>query len=215
MERSLRAEPEKRLAQLPEIPSRRKRVTPICIQTHAQGYVAQRDRIRGNVEKRLSLSALWRCIITITLIVLVISITPILSYEAGGGQLATANNSVNDAFSSVYYAEQNGGDVSALVEKLNTAVSLIQRAIAENATDPNLATADLSNATTIAQMVSLNSTSVSTNGSIARQLRLYESLGTVTATLGVAALTYLRGDRVYRRLWLYLYRNHVVKKSDE
>ena len=144
-----------------------------------------------------------------------ISTTPIRSHEADGGQLATANNSVNSAFSSVYNAEQNGGDVTTLVEKLNTAVSLIQKATAENATDPNSATADLSNATTIAQMVSLNSTSVSTSGSIARQLRLYEALGTVTATLGIAALTYLRGDRVYRRLWLYLYRNHVVKKSDE
>src|SRR5256712_12081426 len=144
-----------------------------------------------------------------------ISNAPIRSHEAGRGQLATANNSVNSAFSSVYNAEQNGGDVSALVEKLNIAVSLIQRAVAENATDPNAATADLSNATTIAQMVSLNSTSVSTSGSMARQLRLYESLGTVTASLAIAALAYLKEDRVYRRLWFYIYRNHVVRKNDE
>jgi len=149
------------------------------------------------------------------LIGLVISTIPSRSHEATGGQLETANNSVNTAFSSVYRAEQSGGDVSALVENLNTAVSLIQKAIAENATDPNAATADLSNATTIAQMVSLNSTSASTNGSMARQLRLYGSLGTITATLGIAALAYLKGDRVYRRLWLYVYRNHVVKKNDE
>jgi len=167
------------------------------------------------VENRLSLSALCRCLISITLIVLVISTTPISSHEATGGQLATANSSVNSAFSAIYYAEQNGGDVSALVEKLNTAILLIQKAVAENATDPNAATADLSNATTIAQMVSLNSSSVSTSGSIARQLRLYESLGTVAAALGLAALAYLKGDRVYRRLWLYVYRNHVVKKNDE
>ncbi|TMI13885.1 hypothetical protein E6H35_05265 [Candidatus Bathyarchaeota archaeon] len=163
----------------------------------------------------MSLSALWRCIFTITLIVLVISTSPIRSHEADGGQLTIANNSVNSAFSSVYYAEQNGGDVTALVEKLNTAVSLIQKATAENATDPNGAIADLSNATTIAQMVSLNSTLVSTSGSMARQLRLYGALGTVVATLGIAALVYLRGDRVYRRLWLYVYRNHVVEKNDE
>ncbi len=163
----------------------------------------------------MSLSAFLRCIFTITLIVLVISTTPIRSHDAAGGQLETANNSVNDAFSSVYYAEQNGGDVTTLVEKLNTAVSLIQKATAENATDPTSATADLSNATTIAQMVSLNSTLVSTNGSMARQLRLYGALGTVAATLGIAALVYLRGDRAYRRLWLYVYRNHVVENNDE
>ena len=164
---------------------------------------------------RLSLSALGRCFITITLLVLVISTTPIGSHEATGGQLETANNAVNSAFSAIYYAEQDGGDASALVEKLNTAILLIQRAVAENATDPNAATADLSNATTIAQRVSQNSSSVSTSGLMARQLSLYESLGTVAAALGLAALAYLRGDRVYRRLWLYVYRNHVVKKSDE
>ncbi len=182
---------------------------------HAQRYVAQRDRIHGNVGKRLSLSALWRCLITVTLIVLVISTTPISSHEATGGQLETAANSVNSAFSLVYYAEQNGGDVSALVAKLNAAIFLIQKAEAENATDPDAAIADLSNATTIAQMVSQNSSSVSTNGLMARQLSLYESLGTVAAALGLAALAYLKGDRVYRRLWLYVYRNHVVKKNDE
>ena len=163
----------------------------------------------------MNLSAFWRCIFTVTLIVLVISTNPIRSHEADGGQLATANNSVNSAFSSVYNAEQNGGDVTTLVEKLNTAVALIQKATAENATDPNSATTDLSNATTIAQMVSLNSTLVSTSGSMARQLRLYGALSTVVATLGVAVLVYLRGDRAYRRLWLYVYRNHVVKKNDE
>ena len=162
----------------------------------------------------MSLSALWRCIVTITLIVLVMSTAPISSHEASG-QFETANNSVNSAFSSVYYAEQNGGDVSVLVEKLNGAVALIEKAVAENATDPSAASADLSNATAIAEMVSMNSTSVSASGSMTRQLRLYESLGAVVATLGMAGLAYIRGDRVYRRLWLYVYRNHVVKKSDE
>jgi hypothetical protein len=147
--------------------------------------------------------------------VLVISTSPIRSREATGEPFANANDSLNNAFSSIYYAEQNGGDVSALVEKLNTAVFLIQKAAAENATNPNAATTDLSNATSIAQMVSLTSASVSSSGSTARQARLYESLGTIAATLGIAALTYLKGDRAYRRLWSYVYRNHVVKKNDE
>jgi hypothetical protein len=137
------------------------------------------------------------------------------SYEATGEQFASANNSVNNAFSSVYYAEHNGGDVSALVEKLNTAIFLIQNAKLENATSPNAATTDLSNATSIAQMVSLTSASVSNSGSMARQVRLYEFLGAIAGTFGIAALTYLEGDRVYRRLWLHIYRNHVVKKKDE
>lgn len=122
---------------------------------------------------------------------------------------------MNNAFSSVYYAEQSGGDVSTLVERLNTAAFLIQRAKAENATNPSAAATDLSNAIAIAQMVSLDSASVSSSGSTARQLRLYESLGTIVGTLTLAVLVYLKGDRVYRRLWLFVYKDHLVKRTDE
>jgi hypothetical protein len=105
--------------------------------------------------------------------------------------------------------------VSSLVERLNVAILLIQKADAENATASGTAAADLSNATFIAQMVALASVSVSSSGSMGRQLRLYESLGTIVATLIVATLAYFKGDRVYRRLWLYVYKNQLVKKTDE
>lgn len=140
---------------------------------------------------------------------------PARSQAVTGGPFSTANNSVNGAFSSVYHAQENGGDVSVLVEKLNVAIFLIQRAEAENATYPNASNVDLSNATTLAQEVSLASASVSNSGASARQLRLYESVGTIVATLGIATLTYVTGDRVYRRLWLFVYKNHLVKKTDE
>jgi hypothetical protein len=196
-----------------EIPKKR---LSSCIQIHAQEYVARNGAESvSEGEKRLSQPTLIRCIFSVTLIVLVISTIPSCSHEVAPGQFVTADNSVNNAFSSVYYAEQNGGDVSALIEKLNAAVFLIQKAGAENATNPNAATTDLSNATRIAQMVSLTSASVSSSGSTARQLRFYESLGTIVATLVVATLAYLRGDRVYRLLWLYVYKNHLVKKTDE
>jgi hypothetical protein len=137
------------------------------------------------------------------------------SHASTGQPFTDSNNAVNNGFSSIYYAEQNGGDVSALVAKLNTAISLIQTAKAENTTNPSAATNDLSNATNIAQNVSLTASSVSSSGLAARNLHLYESTGTAATTIAVAALTYLKGDLVYRRLWLYVYRNHVVKKNDE
>jgi len=140
---------------------------------------------------------------------------PTHSQEVTEGAFSTLNNPVNSAFPSVYYAQQNGGDVSALVEKLNLAIFLIQRSDAENATNPNAATVDFSNATSLVIEVSLASASVSNSGSSARQLRLYESVGAIAATLGLATLTYVIGDRVYRRLWLFVYKNHLVKKTDE
>ena len=153
--------------------------------------------------------------ITIALISLALSTTFASSQVATGGPFSVANNLVNSAFASIYYAEQNGGDVSMLVDSLNVAIFLTQKAGAENATNPGAAATDLSNATIIAQTISSSSASVSSSGSMARQLRLYESLGTVVATLSVATLTYLRGDRVYRRLWFFVYKDHRVKKTDE
>ena len=149
------------------------------------------------------------------LILLLFSTIATSSREVNPGPFSVGNDSVNNAFSSIHYAAQNGGDVSSLVERLNAAILLIQKAGAENATDPSAAAADLSKATSIAQMVSLTSASVSSSGSMAREFRLYESLGTIVATLGAATLVYLRGDRVYRRLWLFVYKDHLVKKTDE
>jgi hypothetical protein len=143
-----------------------------------------------------------------------VSLSPGL-HASAGQQFADGKSAVNDAFSSLYYAEQDGGDVSSLVAKLNAAISLIQTARVENATNPSAATIDLSNATNLAQSVSMASSSVSSSGLATRQLRLYQSVGTAAASVSLAALTYLKGDRVYRRLWLYFYRKHVVKKSDE
>ena len=159
-------------------------------------------------------SGLWRRTLVISVILVVTSASP-GSHASTGQPFTDSNNAVNNAFSSIYYAEQNGGDVSALIAKLNTAISLIQTAKAENATNPSAATNDLSNSTNIAQNVSLTASSVSSSGLAARHLRQYESIGTASATIALAALTYLKGDLVYRRLWLYVYRNHVVKKNDE
>ena len=162
----------------------------------------------------LTSSGLWRRKLVIS-VILVVILASLGSHASTGQSFTDSNNAVSNAFSSIYYAEQNGGDVSSLVERLNSAISLIQTAKAENATNPSAATNDLSNSTNIAQNVSLSASSVSSSGLAARHLRLYESIGTATATIALATLTYLKGDLVYRRLWLYVYRNHVVKKSDE
>ncbi len=159
-------------------------------------------------------SGLWRRTLVISVILVVVLAGP-GSHAFTGQPFTDSNNAVNNAFSTIYYAEQNGGDVSALVAKLNTAISLIQTAKTENATNPIAATSDLSNSTNIAQNVSQTAPSVSSSGLAARHLRPYESIGTATATIALAALTYLKGNLVYRRLWLYVYRNHIVKKSDE
>lgn len=140
--------------------------------------------------------------------------TPSRSQQTVASDLSTTNDSINNAFLSVHSAEQNGADVSQLVEKLNVAIILFQKAQAENATDPVGAMTDLENATSIAHVVGQEAATIS-NFSPTGQLRWYESIYIVLATLVVSALVYLNGDRVYRRLWLLVYRRQLVRKRDE
>ena len=87
------------------------------------------------------------------------------------------------------------------------------RAQAENAADPPKASSDLQNATLIAQQVAQEAPAVGQAGTAARQSQEYLSLGSAAAIIVVAALIYVYGDRVYRRIWLRLYSGYTVTKS--
>ena len=129
-------------------------------------------------------------------------------------QVSTANGQIESAFASAYGAEKSGGNVSALDAKLNGAILLVQEAEAENGTDPAQAAADLQNATALAQSVVAESPSVSQQGSAARQTTEVTSVGAASAIVVVAALTYLFGGRIYRRAWLRLYKDYVVRPTN-
>jgi hypothetical protein len=127
-------------------------------------------------------------------------------------QVSDANGAIQSAFVAVHSAEKSGGNVSSLVADLNGAIQLVQKAMAENATDSPQATADLANATLMAQRASSAAGPVGQQGASAKQDQLYVSLGSAAGIVVVAALLYLFGDRIYHRAWLRLYGGYVVKK---
>jgi hypothetical protein len=129
-------------------------------------------------------------------------------------QVSGVNGEIQSAFASAYAAEKSGGNVSALDAKLNDAIQLVQKAEAENATSPAQAGADLQNATTIAQSVITESSSVSQTGSAARQTTEVTSVSAASAIVVVAALTYIFGGRIYRMAWLRLHRDYVVRPAN-
>ena len=138
--------------------------------------------------------------------------------QSRGTSVATfssTNTAINDAFASVYSADQNGGDVSELVQRLNEAVMLAQRAEAENSTDSVAAAADLENATQIAENVSQQAASVSASGVHAHEARLYESAGIIISSIIASSIIYREWDPVHRRVWLFARRKHVVTRTDE
>lgn len=129
-------------------------------------------------------------------------------------QVSGANGEIQSAFASAYSAEKSGGDVSSLDGTLNMAIQLVLKAETENATDPAQAAADLQNATAAAQSVIAESPSVASAGSAARQMAEMTSAGAASAIVLAAALTYLFGGRIYRRAWLRLHRDYVVRPAN-
>lgn len=133
---------------------------------------------------------------------------------ASPADFSSATNAIGAAFEATYDAGQSGGNVSQLVAKLNLALSFVQEARATNATNPALATTLLQNATQIAQQVSAQAPVVASNGANVRSMRIDESAGASVVIIFVAAMVYLFGDRIYRRLWLMVYKDFVVRPTN-
>lgn len=132
---------------------------------------------------------------------------------ASANDFATANSAINSAYLATHNAEKSGGNVTVLVNELNTAIALVEKAQAENSTQPAQAIVDLQNATRIAILVSNQSSSIANSGKSEIQARNTASVASAIVIIVVAALVYLYGGRIYRRAWLYLYRNYVVKPN--
>ena len=135
------------------------------------------------------------------------------STAATADNFASANASVASAFQSMYSAEKSGGNVTSLTAQLNEAVALIQKAQAENSTNPLLATADLQNATSIANLVASESIAVGQSGASSLRLRDSESIASAIVIVVAAILVYIYGGRIFRRVWFLLYKSYLVRPT--
>jgi hypothetical protein len=151
-------------------------------------------------------------VLVIVLVLALSSMVALRAEAATQSQVSDANAAIQSAFVSTHSAESSGGNVSSLVAKLNLAIQLVQKATAENATNPAQASTDLSNASSIAQSVGASAGAVGRQGASAKQAQQVLSLGSAGAIVVVAALIYAFGDRIYRRAWLRLYGGYVVKR---
>jgi len=122
------------------------------------------------------------------------------------------SSAVQSAFVAVQAAGKDGGNTTSLVTKLNGALALVQKASGENKSNPAQASVDLQSALSIAQGVQASAPAIAQQGLSARQFQLFLSLSSAFVIVCVAAAIYLFGDKIYRRLWLRIYGNHVVRK---
>jgi len=168
-------------------------------------------RSRGQAGAATSASTL--CLV-LALVALGLGSTAHRASAVTQAQVSGANGAIQAAFVSAHDAERAGGNVSSLDAKLNDAIQLVQAAQGENATNPAQAAADLQNATALAQSVASEAPSVGHEGSASRQTTEVTSLGAASAIVVAAALTYAFGGRIYRRAWLRLYRDYVVRPAN-
>jgi hypothetical protein len=129
-------------------------------------------------------------------------------------QVSNANEQIQSAFASTYRADQSGGNVTGLVADLNEAILLVAGAEAENSSNPTKAAEDIANATQIAQLVQSDSAQIGGSGAAARQETQIVALIAAAIVIAVASTVYVFGERIFRRVWLRLYRDYVVRPSN-
>jgi hypothetical protein len=150
----------------------------------------------------------------ILLLVVVDSSRMFQGVAANQKDFLNANNLIISAYVDLHTAEQQGGNVSSLVVQLNAALSLYEKAQQENLTNPNQATIDLTNASQIASNVTTEYVQL---GQASASVRIAQQTNAeVESTLVIigAALVYVFGPIIYRRLWLYVYRDFLVKAQN-
>ena len=162
-------------------------------------------------QESLGLSRLKAALLAVV-VVLILAMASPSSSAASGASFSGTTSAVQSAFLAVQNAGSEGGNITSLVVQLNGALALVQKASAENSTNPSQASADLQSALSIAQGVQASAAGVAQQGVAARQLQLEISITSAAVILGVAVVLYMYGDRIYRRLWLRTYGSHVVKK---
>ena len=103
--------------------------------------------------------------------------------------------------------------MTSLVVELNAALALVQKSSSENSSDPSQAASDLNSALAIAQGVQASAATVAQQGMAARQFQFELSLGSAVVIIAIALALYVYGDRIYYRLWIRMYGDHMVKRS--
>jgi hypothetical protein len=127
---------------------------------------------------------------------------------------SNTSNLITAAYIDLHSAEQKGGNVSTLVVQLNAALSLYHKAQQENLTDPNQASIDLSDATQLANNVSSESTQIGQAGAAARIAQQTNAEVEITLVILGAAFLYIFGPTIYRRVWLFVYKDFVVRAQN-
>jgi hypothetical protein len=130
---------------------------------------------------------------------------------ASSSEFSNANDFINSAFLAVQTAEGRGGNVSSLVDKLNLALALFQKASSENSTDPTQASTDLNSTVQLAQQVASAADKTAAAGASERSNQKVDIFVSIALTLIILSLITAFGDRMYDRIWFYRRKDFLVR----
>jgi hypothetical protein len=170
--------------------------------------------VRGGNSTHLRLHRYGKVLIIILLAECIL-LSGNLGQAASPKDFSSTNSTIQAAFIATYNANQSGGNVSQLVIQLNLALALVQQAQSQNATNPTKAAADLQNATMVAERVIAASGSVAQMGRASRQSTELVSVEAAYLISVAAVLACVFGDRVYRRLWRFVFKDYVLETINE
>src|SRR5579875_2849576 len=133
-------------------------------------------------------SAIPVILIGVTLLLLVSSADKrLVVHAANATDFSYAGSEIENAYAAIYQAENNHGNISQLIKQLNNATQLLNKARAKNA-----------------------SVLVSHQGLTLYNREIYESIGVSTVVVAAVILIHHWAGVVGRRLWLIIFRNHIV-----
>jgi hypothetical protein len=136
-------------------------------------------------------------------------------FAASPASFVSAQNETQIAYGALHNAELAGGNVSVLARELNSSVALIQKAEAENSTDPAQAARDLESSVQLSSVVARQANALeqssAANHTTAADGSAIESILIVAGGISV----FIYGERLYDYLWLYFHRGFVVMRTNE
>jgi len=153
-----------------------------------------------------------KVVLIVVITALLLTAEPQVTSAASQATFGGTSLAVQSAFIAVQTAGKDGGNITSLVAELNGALALVQKASAENSSNPSQASVDLQSALVIAQQVQSAAATVGRQGISTRQVQFDFSVASAVVIMGVAVALYVYGDRIYRRLWLRVYGDHVVRE---
>jgi hypothetical protein len=170
------------------------------------------------MKKSIYEKSLILCLFVLTYVAINVHVGPFLASQiplSNRQNFSNALKEITASYVEVNSAYQQGENVTLLVNNLNNAIALYDKALGENSTDAAQAINDLQNATRIATQVLDNSTILTRIGTTQKERQVDIALVESVMIILVAIIAYFYIENIYEFIWFHQRKNSMVIPTDE